>query len=321
MKKLIAILLTFILILSMAACADSTTSPDTTIPGTAATPDAPAAPESETESETTDESTAQADSDDPTETDLPAFEEVIIVDNEYCTAKITGIDPENFWGYTLNIYVENKSEDISMMFTIDGATINGVDCDPFWATEVVAGAKSNSEVNFAIDDLPEEISENITDICLSFRVYDYNDYMAEDYANETVHIYPKGEAAAEIYVREPQSSDAVLLDNEYATVTCIGFVNDELWGYTMQLYIENKTDVTMMVSMDDVTVNGFMIDPFWADDVMPGSTAFCDVSWSEEEFTANGITDVEEITFSMRGYNSGDWMADDFFNESIIVNP
>ena len=54
------------------------------------------------------------------------FEEISVVDNDECVIKITGIDADNLWGYTLSAYLENKSAEKTYMFSVESASVNGV---------------------------------------------------------------------------------------------------------------------------------------------------------------------------------------------------
>jgi hypothetical protein len=47
------------------------------------------------------------------------FEEITVVDIDETTVTITDIDEDGTWGYTLKVTIENKSEDITYMYTID----------------------------------------------------------------------------------------------------------------------------------------------------------------------------------------------------------
>lgn len=271
---------------------------------------------------------SSADSDDsgenndntPVETEEISFEEITVVDNEQCTIKITGIEPDNMWGYTLNAYLENKSDDKTYMFSVQNASVNGLQTDPLFATTVAAGKKSNEEINFS-EDLSSYGLTDFTDIQLTFRVYDNDDWMADDVALQTVHVYPYGEDKATTFVRESQSTDHVIVDNENVTIIVTGYDEDGIWGYTMHLYLVNKTDSEVMFSVDDVSVNGFMADPFWAASVAAGKAAFSDVSWSDSTFEDNDITTVEEIEMTWSVYNNEDWTQDDIYNETVVLNP
>lgn len=113
----------------------------------------------------------------------------------------------------------------------------------------------------------------------------------------------------------------MVVDNDSATVIVTGYSEDSIWGYTVNLYLINKTDKELTYSVDEASVNGFMADPFWASSVSAGKVAFASMSWSTSDFEENDITTVEEIEMKLRIYNSDDWSADDIFNETVTLNP
>lgn len=305
MKKALYVLLALLLTISLASCGSDgqgNTSASSPKPSTGS--DTPEAPVSDT----------------PTPEEVP-FTEVVAVDNENCVITITGIDPDNLWGYTLNATLENKSADKTYMFSVSSAAINSVQCDPLFASEVAAGKKSNESISFSDSALSDNGITDFTDIELTFRVYDSNDWMAEDAALETIHIYPYGEDHAAAYVREAQPSDLILVDNEYASVIVTGYDPDNFWGYAVNLFLVNKTDTTIMVSTENASVNGYMADPFYAQSVAAGKCAFSTMSWFDTELEKNAITAVEEIEFLLKVYDADDWMADAFANETVTLNP
>ena len=230
MKKLVTLLLSLALVLSLAACGGEAT-PD-------ASDDAPASSQNEESTEN-----------DNTENQI-VFEEVVAIDNAECAVKITEIDPDNMWGYTLKAQLENKSTEKTYMFSVESASINGVQCDPMFASEVAAGKKANEEINFSTDTLEENGIVEYTDIELTFKVYDSNDWSADPVGKETIHVYPYGEENAVAFVREAQATDNVIIDNDYVTVIVTGYEDDEIWGYTANLFLLNKTDKTVMYSKD-----------------------------------------------------------------------
>jgi hypothetical protein len=306
MKRLATLLISLSLLLSLVACGGEST------PSNAGTASVSASSGELSENESEEESKGEKE---------VTFEEITVVDNEQCLIKITGIEPDNMWGYTLKTYLENKSADKTFMFSIDSAAINGVQADPFFATKVAAGKKSNEEISFSDSNLSANGIDDFTDIELSFRVYDSNDWSADSVARETVHVYPFGEESATAFVRENQSTDTVVVDNDSATVIVTGYSEDSIWGYTVNLYLINKTDKELTYSVDEASVNGFMADPFWASSVSAGKVAFASMSWSTSDFEENDITTVEEIEMKLRIYNSDDWSADDIFNETVTLNP
>lgn len=293
MKKILALLLIMLLSFSMVACGgDSSNEGDVSI-------------EASTENNKAPEELEEAD-----------FEEITVVDNEECFIKITGIEEDNMWGYTLKAYLENKSADKVYMFAVENASVNGVESDPFFATEVAAGKKANADISFSDQDL--EVIGDFTDIEIVFRVYDTEDWEADDVANASVHVYPYGEANATTYVRGTVDTDVVLVENEYVKAVVTGCVPDDIWGFTLTMYLENKTDDAVMFSIEDASVNGYMSDPFFANEVSAGKCSFTSASWSSLE--EEGITVVEDIEFVLSAYNSEDWDMEHYATEPVSLS-
>ena len=306
MKKLLALILTTFMLLSLMAC-DIETPPDNNDNNS-----------SQNQTNNNTESNDQNNNENKSEI---TFSGVVAVDNTECIIKITEIDPDNIWGYALKVQLENKSADKTYMFSVETAAINGVQCDPFFATEVAPGKKSNKEISFTKNELEEIGIKNYTDIELTFRVYDTNDWMADNVAKETIHVYPYGADEAVKYVRTPQESDNIIVDNEYVTVVVTGYEDDPIWGYTAKLFLLNKTDKNVMFSVDEASVNGYMADPFFAKSVSAGKCAFSSMSWSDTDLEENGITVIEEIEFNIRAYDEDNWLDDDLANKTVTLTP
>ena len=313
MKKLLALLLAFVMVFSLVACESESDNDRDDRDDRDSSYDKHNSDESDKDDE--------SDREDKPGGNKISFTEAIAVDNEECLIRITGIDPDNIWGYTLKAYLENKSEDKTYMFSIESAAINGVQCDPLFVAEVAPGKKANEEISFSSEILEKYDIGDYTDIELTFRVYDANDWSADPVAQETVHVYPYGEDKAVQFVRESQATDNLIIDNEYVTVIVTDYDPDNFWGYAVNLYLINKTDKNIMFSADDVSVNGFMVDPFYGEMVSAGKCAFSSMTWFEENLEENNISDIEEIEFTFRAYDYDNWSGDDFANETITLNP
>ncbi|MBR3973566.1 MAG: hypothetical protein IKJ99_06410 [Oscillospiraceae bacterium] len=267
----------------------------------------------------------------PAPTDTPAtlpadissqvqFEELILVDNENCSFKITSIEKDHLLGYTLKATLENKT-DLELMFTLDGVSVNSFMCDPFWAVTVTPGMKAKEEISFSDSDFDRNGISEVTDITFTLRIYDNNDWMADSLVEEDFTIYPLGEEEVNPFIREPQEGELVLFEDENCAIIVTGFDPDNIWGYTVNVYLENKTDKNLMFSLDGAAVNGFMCDPFWAEEVAPGKRSNSGISWSSSDFEDNGITELESITLPFRVYDAEDWMDDDILYETFTLNP
>lgn len=247
------------------------------------------------------------------------FEEVAAVDNEECAITIKSVDIAS--DLTLKAALENKSGEKTYMFAVESASINGVENDPFFATEVAPGKKANKDMKFRMSKLKDNGVGEATDVKIVFRVYDSNDWSADPVAYETVHVYPLGEDKAELFMRQEQDTDVVLADNESAAVIVTGCGQDGSGAFTVQLFLDNRSDKDLMFSVDDASVNGYMIDPFYAHELMAETCCFGEMKWSVSKLEENDIGTVEEVEFALRIYDSNDWLADDIFNGTVLLTP
>ena len=262
----------------------------------------------------------------PTETTLevtqPAivFEETVLVDNEHCTFKITAIEENNLLGYTLKAFLENKTEK-ELMFSLSNVSVNGFMCDPVWAASVSAGMKANENIRFSESDFLSNRISQVTEIQFALDVYDSNDWNAAHLVSETFTLYPMGEEAVQSYARQPLDTDILLFDDSNCSMIVTGFEPDSTWGYTVNVYLENKTDKTLMFTVGDAAVNGFMCDPTWAKTVAPGKRSNTAINWFQSALEENGITQVESISLPISVYDANDWMAEHLIDETFTLNP
>ena len=313
-KKIAAVFLAAAMAVTMIACGGS----DTESGDTAASSADASADAGDTQEDVQEDTAAEtADEEEIT------FESLSVMDNDEVSIVITGIGTDDLWGYySLDIELENKSQDVTYMFSVDSASVNGLMSDPFYASEVTAGNKSVDTIDFDMDTLEEYGIDQITDIEIAFRVYDSDTW--EDLEEETVHVYPYGEENASVYERTAQDTDQVLIDNDEMSLTLVSAGVDELWDYyALEVYLVNKTDAVVMFSVEDAAVNGYMCDPYWAESVNAGKTSYSTISWSSSSLEELGITDaeseIEEIELLFTDYDYDTY--DTLYSETITVNP
>lgn len=306
MKKFIALLLALMLVFAFVACSENGGKNDD---------------DDEDEDETASVEESNEDEEDGEGLEI-TFEETVVVDNEFCKITITDIVPDNSMGYTLNVSLENKGAQ-TYTFGVGDTAINGVQCMAMFSQDVGAGKKANEEIVFFEEDFYGNDIGEYTDVKLEFIAYDdeYNEVMSE-----TVHVYPCGEENAATYVREDKETDVVIVDNEYVKVIVTDYTYDKHTSYSeycANLYIESKTDYIISVDTDDVSVNGYMIDPYYAEYIYPGNTVFSSVAWDESEFDENGIKEVEEIEFILNICNPNAESYTEYYlsQDSIKLNP
>ena len=298
MKKIISVFLALIFVLALASCGDSKNETSTQAPSAATTPE-------------TEKGTPSVPS---------SFEEVTVVDNDKCVIRITGISYDDFFGYTFNVYLENRSADKTYSFSTVSGYVNGVLFDPSLYQDVAPGKKANERMTFS-DERKLALVGTFTDVEIEFRVSDANDLFADDIVREKVNIYPMGKDKATVYTREPANTDITLVDNELMSAVITGFEKDDFWGYVAKVYVINKSSESLSLTTEDVSVNGFMCDPFFGTTLDAGKKDVTTMTWSIEDFEKNGIKQIEEIEMKLRIYRPNDFFSDDLYSERITVKP
>ena len=139
---------------------------------------------------------------------------------------------------------------------------------------------------------------------------------------------PTGEAATEAPTEETveivtamDMDESVLVDDENCTFTVQLASTNEHLGMTLDALCVNKTDKTLLFTWNTVSVCGFMYDPLWSQEVAPGGTVNSVIYIDTYQLEQYGITSVDEITFTLCIFDSGDFMAEPYVNDVHTIYP
>ena len=170
------------------------------------------------------------------------------------------------------------------------------------------------------------LDNGITDahiIEFTLDVYDSDDWTADHLVKKTITIYPLNEDASSVKIENRQAieGEVVVVDNKNIRFVIEKNYVDSIWGYTLSCYIENKTSKELTFSINDVSVNDYMIDPFWSESIMGGKKAISKISFDESDLKKNGINTVTKIDFKLDVYDSNDWFADKLYSKKHNYTP
>ena len=62
-----------------------------------------------------------------------------------------------------------------------------------------------------------------------------------------------------------------------------------------------------------------MADPYWATSVLPYSSKYSTISWSQRTLEENLIFEVEDIEFELKAYDYVDWLSPNIVQEKIKI--
>ena len=313
MKRLTILTLCLCMLLGLCACGPAET-PGTPAPAPTA---APAEAPTEAAAPTAPEQMA---------TEAPAAHDAltgqVLADNEHCRFTITGAAFNAHTGLEISVLCENLS-DRPLMFSWNNVSVCGYMYDPFWAEEVAAGKKVNSIIDFdtyALEQLGVASPDAIT---FTLTVVDSEEFLDEPLVNEGFCIYPTGKEPDQVVYPEyrHKNGETVITENDTLTFI-IENVEDEVSEYyTLNCYVANHTGKNLLITWDAVSVNGFMVDPFWAASVAGGMQLVTQISFLRSDLEAQGIEEVQNIEFTILAMDNDDWDADYLLSETCTYNP
>ena len=295
MKKLFVLLLCLALTAGLCACGAAPT------PTEAPTDGAPKVDESQTQQENL---------------------QLELYRNEACAFTVTETEYNEHLGLQVHVLCENNSDN-TLLFTWNNTAVCGYMYEPYWAEEVAAGKKVNSTLDFDTYELEKMGITSVDEIFFTLSVIDAENFLDAPLVNQGFRIYPTGKTANQVVYPEyvHKNGETVIAENDVLTFI-IESVEDEVSEfYTLNCYVANRTGKNLMISWDSVSVNGFMVDPFWATSVAAGMQTFTQINFLRSDLEAQGIEDVSEIEFTILAYDDDNWDADYLLSETYTFNP
>lgn len=289
MKKTISLLLTLLLVMSLAGCGG----------------------ESNSEIQTPVDVTGDI-GDVGEETTEPAVEETsrnvtipetVLVDEAGVKITAKSLSMNDLFGPEIKLLIENNSgEDLT--FQSKNTSVNGYMVETMMSVDVVNGKKANDSIIFMDSDLKLSGIETIADMEFGFHIFKTADW--EDYL-DTQQIQVKT-SAAEDYAYSFDDSGEVAYEGNDMKVVVKGLAEDEsLFGPSIVVYIENNSEKDITVQTEGVSINGFMVDAMFSSDVMIGKRAVDTITFMDTDLEENEITEITDVELSFHIFDCSDW--------------
>ena len=89
--------------------------------------------------------------------------------------------------------------------------------------------------------------------------------------------------------------DEVIADNEYIKMTLVGKEKNEYGAIALKVLVENKTDNRLLVSTENLQVNGVMNDPYWSCTVNAKAQAYNFIEWYIDSDLNTNVKTVDDL--------------------------
>lgn len=253
-------------------------------------------------------STASAEKEKSTEAektsaDTPTIEEQVLVDTEGIKITATGYTTDGFLGDGVKLVIENNT-DTDYTIGCDALIVNDYMINDLFVSTVAAGKTANETVDLYSSELKAAGIENVGQIELYFHAYDddFNYLFQKEYAVIETSCYDDMDTSAD--------EDGTELYNENG-IRIVGKTVDEnsFWGTSILLYIENNSGKNVGISVNDMSVNGVMMDPLFSTTVYDGKKAVDSITLFESDLQDNDIESIDSAELKFNIYNADSYQT------------
>ena len=230
------------------------------------------------------------------------IKEQVILDENGVKITMKSIDYSSRYDVEIKLLVENNTDD-DISVQVDDLSINDIMIYPVFYANVNAGKKVNETIDLSKEDLELANITTIGTIELSINVYNPNTWK-----DITTKKGIKVETDAKNYVQKYNTDGKLLYDQEGIKIYFLKLdQSNSLWGADMYLYIENNTKQNITVQANDVSVNGYMIDPMFSATVNAGKKIYDTITFFNSDLDKNEITDIKEVELKFDIFDPDTW--------------
>ena len=123
-----------------------------------------------------------------------------------------------------------------------------------------------------------------------------------------------------LYSQKDDNSGEVLFNTPDVKIVKKGFSkSDDFWSDGIQIYIENNSDVDLIVQMRDTSINNISMSSYLSEDVLAGRKSITSIKFPKTDLSSNKIDKLETISFTFHIANKDDWSTI-YSSDLITVN-
>lgn len=250
--------------------------------------------------ENADNTVEENEKDDSSKTNdnVPTINEQVLIDSNGIKITAKEYTTDSIWGDGVKLLIENTS-DTDCTVGCDALIVNDYMITDLFASEIAAGKSANEVMYLSSTELKAAGIDTVGKIEMYFHAYDSN------YDNLFSNEYALIETSEFSNMDTKPNDEGHELYNENG-IRIVGKTVDEnsFWGTAILLYIENSSGKNVGISVDDMSINGFMMNPFFSTTVYDGKKSISDITVFSSDLEDNGIESIEEVELKFHIYDS-----------------
>ena len=224
--------------------------------------------------------------------------EQVLVDQDGIKITATEYVTDDIWGDGIKLMVENTSDN-DYTVGCDALIVNDYMITDLFSADVAAGKKSNEVMYLSSSELKAAGIDVVGKVEMYFHAYDSN------WDSLFQNVYSEIETSQYSNMDTSPNDEGTELYNENG-VRIVGKTVDEnsFWGTAILLYVENTSGQNVGISVDNMSINGFMMSPFFSTTVYDGKKAIDDITVFSSDLEENGIESIDEVELKFHIYNA-----------------
>jgi hypothetical protein len=248
-----------------------------------------------------EQSETQVDGTDDFETAADAtvtIDEQVLVDQDNLVITALEYVTDSIWGDGIKLLLENNS-DTDVTIGCTALIVNDYMISDLFVSDVAAGKKANEILYLSSSQLEAAGIENVGQVEIYFHVYDSTTY---DSIFDTDCVTIRTSEYVNMDTTPNDAGNELYNEND---IRIVGKTVDEnsFWGTAILLYCENNSGKNVGISVDGMSINGFMMEPYFSTTVYDGKKSIDDITVFSSDLEKNGIESIEEVELKFHIYD------------------
>ena len=238
-------------------------------------------------------------------TEGKTFQDFTIAENDNFVMTASCDDTDLSDGYIWDITLQNKGT-ADYVIAVQNPAINNIMCDTDeWSVsgwELSGGDTMQDAVIWTVPELTKKGISDVGKVSFFLKVYKKGAYsgIAGVCIDEMVSVLVDQKALDGQKSTKEEKSTPAFLDNSECTLKYLSEDADEDGMPIWHVVIENHTEKTEMYEIHDAVLNGWAVEPYWSQIILPGCKAYADISWWTLDADADALSGLENADFYIK---------------------
>ncbi len=240
-----------------------------------------------------------ASNNEATSNEAITIKEQVLVDQDGIKITATAYETDSIWGDGIKLLLENNT-DKTVTIGCNALIVNDFMITDLFASEVAPGKKSNDIMYLSSSELEAAGIKSVGQVEVYFHIYDSDTW--EDISNLDVVTIKTSEY--ENMDTTPNDAGFELYNSNGIKIVGKAVDENSFWGTAILLYIENNSGKNVGINVDNMSINGFMMTPYFSTTVYDKKKSVDDITILSSELEENSIESIEEVELKFHIYDA-----------------